>query len=83
MTYLISNIEIGIKYINLSQMTQEIAIHRSITHKHIVAFHSFFEDSDNVYIILELCRRRVRDLINSKLIFKISVVIIIQSCFSP
>jgi len=41
------------------QMTQEINIHRSVSHKHIVGFHGFFEDNDNVYILLELCRRRV------------------------
>ncbi len=46
-------------YIFLLQMTQEINIHRSVQHKHIVGFHGFFEDSDNVYILLELCRRRV------------------------
>ncbi|BFZ04092.1 hypothetical protein BsWGS_07131 [Bradybaena similaris] len=40
------------------KMAQEIAIHRSIGHKHIVQFHSFFEDSNFVYILLELCRRR-------------------------
>ena len=41
------------------QMTQEISIHRTLGHKHIVGFESYFEDSDNVYVILELCRRRV------------------------
>ncbi|XP_076450747.1 serine/threonine-protein kinase PLK1-like [Babylonia areolata] len=40
------------------KMSQEIAIHRSLSHKHVVNFHSFFEDPDNVYILLELCRRR-------------------------
>lgn len=40
------------------KMTQEINIHRNISHKYIVKFHSFFEDSDHVYILLELCRRR-------------------------
>ncbi|KAK4879314.1 hypothetical protein RN001_007460 [Aquatica leii] len=40
------------------KMTQEINIHRSLSHKNIVGFHGFFEDSLNVYIILELCRRR-------------------------
>ncbi|KAF5269272.1 hypothetical protein FQR65_LT02573 [Abscondita terminalis] len=40
------------------KMTQEINIHRSLSHKHVVGFHGFFEDSLNVYIILELCRRR-------------------------
>lgn len=44
------------------KMTMEIDIHRALNHKHIVGFHSFFEDKDNVYIILELCRRRVSDL---------------------
>lgn len=43
----------------LLKMTQEISIHRTLSHKHIVGFESYFEDSDNVYIILELCRRRV------------------------
>ncbi|KAK8731564.1 hypothetical protein OTU49_007371 [Cherax quadricarinatus] len=40
------------------KMSQEISIHRSLKDKHVVGFRGFFEDSDNVYIILELCRRR-------------------------
>ncbi|XP_015588056.1 serine/threonine-protein kinase polo [Cephus cinctus] len=40
------------------KMTQEIAIHRSLNHRHIVGFHGFFDDSNNIYIILELCRKR-------------------------
>nr|CAD7424046.1 unnamed protein product [Timema monikensis] len=40
------------------KMTQEISIHRSLKQNHIVGFHGFFEDSNNVYIVLELCRRR-------------------------
>ena len=40
-------------------MTQEITIHRSIKHKHIVEFHTFFEDKDYIYIVLELCSKRV------------------------
>ncbi|KAL3199361.1 hypothetical protein MRX96_014011 [Rhipicephalus microplus] len=40
------------------KMAQEIQIHRSLNHKHIVAFKSYFEDEKNVYIILELCSRR-------------------------
>lgn len=39
-------------------MTQEIAIHQSLNHRHIVGFHGFFDDSNNIYIILELCRKR-------------------------
>ena len=42
------------------KMSQEIALHRSISNENVVAFHSFFEDNDFVYVVLELCRRRVR-----------------------
>ncbi|KAH9366062.1 hypothetical protein HPB48_007880 [Haemaphysalis longicornis] len=41
------------------KMAQEIQIHKSLDHKHVVGFHSYFEDDRNVYIILELCSRRV------------------------
>lgn len=40
------------------KLTQEINIQRAVSHKHIVRFYGFFEDKDNVYILLELCRRR-------------------------
>lgn len=40
------------------KMTQEIHIHKSLNHPNIVGFHSFFDDSSNVYIVLELCRKR-------------------------
>ena len=40
-------------------MAMEIDIHRSLQHKHVVQFYSFFEDKDNMFILLELCRRRV------------------------
>ncbi|CAH2262155.1 serine/threonine-protein kinase polo [Pararge aegeria] len=40
------------------KMSQEIDIHRSLKHKHVVGFHNFFEDSLNIYIVLELCKRR-------------------------
>ncbi|KAG9467746.1 serine/threonine-protein kinase PLK1 [Eleutherodactylus coqui] len=40
------------------KMTMEIAIQRSLEHKHVVGFHGFFEDNDFVYVVLELCRRR-------------------------
>lgn len=42
------------------KMTQEITIHKSLNHRHIVGFQGFFDDNYNVYIILELCRKRVR-----------------------
>ncbi|KAK7070071.1 Serine/threonine-protein kinase plk1 [Halocaridina rubra] len=41
------------------KMAQEISIHRGLQNNHVVGFHGFFEDTDNVYIILELCSRRV------------------------
>ncbi|GAB6019425.1 Serine/threonine-protein kinase plk1 [Chamberlinius hualienensis] len=40
------------------KMAQEINIHRGLNHPNIVQFYSFFEDSENVYILLELCRRK-------------------------
>ncbi|XP_066581564.1 serine/threonine-protein kinase polo [Prorops nasuta] len=40
------------------KMTQEISIHRTLNHKHVVGFHGFFDDLHNIYIILELCRKR-------------------------
>jgi polo-like kinase 1 len=40
-------------------MSQEINIHRSIKHKHIVEFYSYFEDSEYIYILLEICNKRV------------------------
>ncbi|XP_046631320.1 serine/threonine-protein kinase PLK1-like [Daphnia pulicaria] len=40
------------------KMAQEISIHRSLKHDHVVGFHSFFEDNNFVYIVLELCKRR-------------------------
>ena len=36
------------------KMAQEISIHRSLDHNHVVGFHSFFEDNF-VFIVLELC----------------------------
>lgn len=40
-------------------MAMEIEIHRNLNHIHVVGFHSFFEDNDFIYILLEICRRRV------------------------
>jgi polo-like kinase 1 len=36
----------------------EIKIHRSLRHEYIVGFEHFFEDSENVYILLELCENQ-------------------------
>jgi serine/threonine protein kinase len=37
----------------------EINIHRSLKHPGIVRFHSCFEDSQNAYLVLELCENLV------------------------
>ena len=36
----------------------EIRIHRSLRHKNIVGFEHYFEDNDNVYILLEMCHNQ-------------------------
>ncbi|KRW99909.1 Protein kinase-like domain [Pseudocohnilembus persalinus] len=38
-----------------SKLMSEIKIHRSLNQANIVGFMHFFEDSENVYILLELC----------------------------
>jgi polo-like kinase 1 len=40
------------------RLVQEISIHRTLIHSHIVAFYRFFEDDNYVYIVLELCQKR-------------------------
>jgi polo-like kinase 1 len=37
------------------KMVHEIKIHRSIAHQNVVKFERFFEDHQNVYLLLELC----------------------------
>ncbi|CAI2361085.1 unnamed protein product [Moneuplotes crassus] len=37
------------------KLMSEIKIHRSLDHQYIVGFEHFFEDSDSVFITLELC----------------------------
>jgi polo-like kinase 1 len=37
------------------KLISEIKIHKSLNHKHVVGFEHYFEDSDCVYILLELC----------------------------
>lgn len=39
-------------------LLNEIKIHRSMCHPNIVRFERFFEDRNNVYILLELCSQR-------------------------
>ncbi|XP_077498650.1 serine/threonine-protein kinase PLK1-like [Amblyomma americanum] len=44
--------------IDRQYLEEEINIHRTLCHKHVVRFHSRYEDAKNVYIILELCKRQ-------------------------
>mmetsp|Transcript_15357 Transcript_15357/g.2562 ORF Transcript_15357/g.2562 Transcript_15357/m.2562 type:complete len:120 (-) Transcript_15357:784-1143(-) len=37
------------------KLMSEIKIHRSLSHTNVVKFEHFFEDSDNVYMLLEMC----------------------------
>lgn len=41
------------------QLQTEIKIHRTLQHPRIVRFEMFFEDRENVYILLELCTNHV------------------------
>jgi len=47
-----------IKQHQREKMAQEITLHQTLSHPYVVKLDSFFEDSNFVYIILELCRRR-------------------------
>lgn len=46
------------------QIVNEIEIHRSLNYSYVVGFRGFFEDDKNVYILLELCSRKVSVLDN-------------------
>ena len=39
-------------------MSQEIVLHKALAHKYVVQLFTYFEDSNFVYVVLELCRRR-------------------------
>ena len=43
---------------SFTKLLSEIKIHKTLHHKHVVEFDSVFEDSRNVYIILELCTNK-------------------------
>lgn len=44
----------------LPQIDKEIELHRLLHHRHVVQFYHYFEDRENIYILLEYCSRRVR-----------------------
>jgi polo-like kinase 1 len=49
-----------------NMLNDEIRLHRVMNHRNVVGFHSSFEDADLVYIVLELCRGSVQDLLNQR-----------------
>ena len=49
------------------KLTSEIKIHRSMDHEHVVRFDRYFEDKDNVYIMLDICQNQsLSDLIKRR-----------------
>merc|ERR1719400_2868095 len=40
------------------KMAQEITLHQTLSHPYVVKLYNYFEDSNFVFIILELCKRR-------------------------
>jgi len=40
------------------KMSQEIRLHKNLSHVYVVKLFSYFEDPNFVYVILELCRKR-------------------------
>lgn len=40
---------------NLSKVYSEISVHSNLNHENIVQFYEWFDDSDFVYLVLELC----------------------------
>ncbi|XP_062259728.1 serine/threonine-protein kinase PLK3 [Platichthys flesus] len=40
------------------KITNEIELHKTLSHKHVVKFSHHFEDKENIYIFLELCSRK-------------------------
>lgn len=41
------------------KLISEIKLHKAMNHPQIVKFYTFFEDSENVYLIMELCNNAV------------------------
>ena len=40
------------------KLMNEIKIHRSLHHENVVLFEHFFEDGDNIYLLLEICNNQ-------------------------
>lgn len=58
---------------SLLQILREIDLHRHLSHNNIVAFFGDFEDDSNIYIVLELCTRKVICTENWTVIFSLLV----------
>lgn len=41
------------------QLFTEIKIHQNLRHANIVSFQQVFEDSENVYMVMEVCENKV------------------------
>jgi len=62
------------------QLVTEIKLHRMLKHKHIVEFENFFEDKDNVYILMEMCHNKVGyQKFSEKKYILIEVLLVFQS----
>ena len=48
-------LEVAKAQLEAQKLQSEIRIHRSMHHPNIVQFENFFEDEENVYIIMEIC----------------------------
>jgi polo-like kinase 1 len=49
------------------KLITEIKIHKALHHPNIVAFEHYFEDHENVYILLELCQNQsINDLLKRR-----------------
>lgn len=45
----------------------EIKIHKYLENEHIVSFEDVFEDSENIYIVMEYCRfQTLKDLVKRR-----------------
>jgi serine/threonine protein kinase len=51
---IVSKVDLKIKTWK-EKLVQEINIHKTLNHKHIVSSHQYFEDESNIYMVLELC----------------------------
>ncbi|KAI5187997.1 polo-like kinase 1 [Nematocida homosporus] len=52
---------------NKQKLLSEIKIHLSVNHKNIVKLHTYFEDEDFVYLLMEMCHNKsVMDLLKKR-----------------